>query len=97
MAIAGLHIGVCYLAGFTYWLFSWLWGRIPNLALWFPAQLAGAFASLMTAIIYSGLAGFSIPTQRACIMLSIFIMTLLSRRKINPWHSWSLALFMVLN
>src|SRR5206468_7412888 len=49
-------------------------------------------AALIIAILYSGLAGFSLPTERACIMLAVFILTLLAKRKINAWQSWSLAL-----
>jgi competence protein ComEC len=74
----------------------WLWRRSTRLTLLFPAKHAGASAALITAFIYSALAGFSLPTQRACIMLSVGIMVLLSKRKINIWHSWSLALLLVL-
>lgn len=94
MAIAGLHIGI--IAGIAHMLTSWLWRRSARLVFLLPAQLAGACAALMMAILYSMLAGFSIPTQRACIMLTIFIFALLLRRKINPWHAWSLALLIVL-
>lgn len=94
MAIAGLHIGI--MAGFAHVIFSWLWRRVPSLVLLLPAQLAGACAALLIAVLYSALAGFSVPTQRACIMLTVFILTLLSRRKISAWNSWSLAMLFVL-
>lgn len=94
MAIAGLHIGI--MAGFAHWLCAWIWRRFPWLLLRLPASHAGAYAALCIALFYSALAGFSIPTQRASIMLIIFILTLLSKRKINVWHSWSFALLMVL-
>lgn len=94
MAIAGLHIG--FMSGFIFFLVSWCWRRIPNLALYFPAQHAGAIASLAMALFYSALAGFLIPTQRACIMLTVFIVILLLRRNLIAWHAWSLALVTVL-
>lgn len=94
MAIAGLHIGI--MAGLAHAVISWLWRRLPACALRMPAQQAGACAALIIAVSYSGLAGFSLPTQRACIMLAIFILALLARRKIHAWHSWSLALLVVL-
>lgn len=94
MAIAGLHIGI--ISGFVHALIYWLWRRNSLLMLWIPAQLAGACAALMVAILYSALAGFSIPTQRACIMLAVFIAALLSRRLISAWHAWSVAMLMVL-
>lgn len=94
MAIAGLHIG--FLAGFAYLLVSFLWRRIPKAALYFPAQQVAGIASLLTALIYSVLAGFALPTQRACIMLSVFLLTTLAKRKIIAWHAWSMALLLVL-
>lgn len=94
MAIAGLHIG--FMAAFAYGIVNWLWRRRPKLILKMPAQHAGAIAALFVAFIYSAMAGFSIPTQRACLMLSLFLITLLLRRKILSWQTWSMALFCVL-
>jgi competence protein ComEC len=51
---------------------------------------------LLMALIYSALAGFSIPTQRACLMLTFFLLALLMRRKIGAWYAWSCALLCVL-
>lgn len=94
MAIGGLHIGI--VAGFMYCLITWLWRRITYLMLLLPAQQAGYLAALGVAWIYSALAGFSLPTQRACLMLTFFILARLLRREINAWCSWSLALLCVL-
>lgn len=94
MAIAGLHIG--FMAAFAFAIVSWGWRRIPRLTLKMPAQHAGAIASLIMAFIYSALAGFSIPTQRACIMLFLFLIVLLLRRNMTAWHAWSIALLCVL-
>jgi competence protein ComEC len=94
MAIAGLHIGI--MAGFTHFLVMWLWRRQSHFLLYMPAQLAGAIAALMMAVLYSLVAGFSIPTQRACIMLTAFIWASVLRHQVNIWHVWSLAMFAVL-
>lgn len=94
MAIAGLHIG--FMSGFVGLFVAGLWRRISKLTLRMPAQHAGAIAALSMALIYSAMAGFSIPTQRACLMLSVFLITLLLRRNISAWHAWSTALFLVL-
>ena len=56
MAIAGLHIGI--MAGFAHVVVTWIWRLVPALLLHLPAQLAGASAALLMAIIYSLLAGF---------------------------------------
>lgn len=96
MAIAGLHIAVIF--GMTHLITAWIWRRIPFLLLRFPAQYAAAYAALIIAIFYSALAGFSIPTQRACYMLTIFILMLLKKRIVNSWHVWSTSLgIMLLN
>ncbi len=94
MAIAGLHIG--FIAGLVYAITSWLWRRSIRLPLLFPAHLAGASVSLLAAIGYSCLAGFSVPTQRACIMLSTLIMAENCRIEINRWQAFALALWGVL-
>jgi len=93
-AIAGLHIG--FVAGFTYFLVGFVWRRLGRLPLYFPTPLACALAALLSAIIYSALAGFSLPTQRAIIMTTVFLLATVFRRKIPLWHAWSLALILVL-
>lgn len=94
MAIAGLHIGI--VSGLMHLLVSRVWRQFPKLLLKLPANEAGACAALLTAILYSALAGFSIPTQRACLMLSVFICMRLSKRSSSAWFAWSLALIIVL-
>lgn len=94
MAIAGLHIG--FMAAFAHFVVAWLWRRIPRVALYFPALHAGAIAALTMALLYSAMAGFSIPTQRACIMLSAFLITLLMRRKMLAWQAYCIAMLGVL-
>lgn len=94
MAIAGLHIGC--MAGLAHMILQKIWQKCTRCMLIIPASQAGSIAALCMALFYSMLAGFSIPTQRACIMLSVFILVLLLRRKLPTWHAWSIALFIVL-
>jgi len=94
MAIAGLHIG--FLSSISYVSVVAIWRLVPRLMLIIPAYQAGACASLIMAFFYSTLAGFSIPTQRACIMISVFLMSTLYRRIIPPWQAFGLALLLVL-
>jgi len=94
MAIAGVHIG--FVAGFIYWLINFIWRRIPKFMLRMPAQEAATIAALITAFMYSALAGFSLPTQRALIMLLVFSLNVLLRRKIAVWDSFALALLLIL-
>ena len=94
MAIAGLHIGI--IAWFVYVGVNWLWRRSSRLLLWVPAQQASTSIALIVAIIYSAIAGFSLPTQRASFMLIIFSGLLLMKRQTNAWYVWALALWFVL-
>jgi len=66
------------------------------LCLLVPAQIAAAYAAIIVACIYSALAGFALPTQRAVIMLTIFMMALILRRSLVSWYPFSLALLLVL-
>lgn len=94
MAIAGLHIG--FMSLFIYSIIVRCWRYMPKLCLIMPAQQAGAIGGLLMAIVYSAMAGFSIPTKRACLMISFVLISLISRRKIRSWHALLSALFVIL-
>ncbi len=94
IAIAGLHIGL--VAGLIFFLIRWVWRLFPALCLRMPMQQAAALLSLMGAAFYSLLAGFPIQTQRALIMLTIVLGAVVFKRRIAVWHSYCLALFLVL-
>jgi competence protein ComEC len=94
LAISGLHIGLA--GGMGVLLALGLWHLFPGLGLVLPRQSAAAALSLIPALVYAGLAGFAVPTQRALIMLCVFSLGLLLRRKFNPWFGYSLALLLVL-
>jgi competence protein ComEC len=93
MAIAGVHIA--FVSGFLYTFVNFLWRRSPRCVLALPAQTAAACAALITAILYSALAGFALPTQRALIMLFVLMMGLLLRRTLHPWNAFLLALLLI--
>lgn len=93
MAIAGVHIA--FVSGFLYALVNFLWRRSPRCVLALPAQTAAACAALLTAIFYSALAGFALPTQRALVMLFVLMIGLLLRRTLHPWNAFLLALLLV--
>lgn len=91
MAIAGLHIGLA--AGVARWLALFCWRKKPSLNV--TVNDIGACAALITAWFYGLMAGFSIPTQRACLMLSILIIALLLRIRLTSWYVWGLAMWCV--
>ena len=94
MAIAGLHIGL--ISTMVYMVVGFLWRRSGYLTRLYPASLAASVAVLIIAWLYSGLAGFSIPTQRACIMVTFILCASLMRRRLPAWHAWSAALLVVM-
>ena len=94
LAISGLHIGLAALIGF--FCFRWLWTiRKKNLLL-IPTHEMAAIGSLLIAFLYTGLAGFSIPSQRALLMVATVSIAILFRRSIAPFSLLGLSLFIVL-
>lgn len=79
VAISGLHVGL--VAGAVGGLVTLLWRRVPGLIARWPARQAGLIAGLTAAVAYAALAGFSLPTQRAVIMLAVAALALLARRR----------------
>lgn len=94
MAIAGLHIG--FLFEFIYLLSNYAWRLSTKLMLFIPAQEAAALFGLLAAMLYSALAGFALPTQRAIIMLSVFISAKICRYPIAITNGWIIALCIIL-
>ncbi|MEX0962596.1 MAG: DNA internalization-related competence protein ComEC/Rec2 [Pseudohongiellaceae bacterium] len=68
--ISGLHIGL--ISGFSYFI-SLLFARVFRVGRIMPAQKLAAFVALVAAFFYALLAGFTLPTQRAFIMIAVFI------------------------
>ncbi len=82
MAISGLHIGL--IAGLTFWLFRWVVAWVGILH-WSPHHIA-AVGAMSCATGYAMLAGLSLPTQRALIMLGIVFGAVILQAKIRPAH-----------
>lgn len=93
VAISGLHIGI--VAGWLLIASQWLWRRSEALTLRFPALKAGAVVALGGALLYAALAGFSLPTQRALLMLAITLGSIILGLRIAPFRSLLLAMFLV--
>ncbi len=92
MAISGLHIGM--IAGIVFFLVNKIWLRTGILR-WLPAKIA-ALATFIVAIFYSSLAGFSVPTQRALIMLSMVMLAIFAGKQTRSYHTLALAVLFVL-
>jgi competence protein ComEC len=82
VAISGLHIAV--VAGFAFLPIMLIWGLFPSLNEKIPRQVAGAIVGVIFATAYAMLAGFTLPTQRALLMVVIALLGLLVRRHYQP-------------
>ncbi|HFD12362.1 MAG TPA: DNA internalization-related competence protein ComEC/Rec2 [Crenotrichaceae bacterium] len=82
MAISGLHVGL--VAGLAFWLArrtaSWV-----GIKRWSPHQIA-AITAMLCATGYAMLAGLSLPTQRALIMLGIIFGSVLLQTSLRSMH-----------
>ncbi len=94
MAISGLHIGL--IAGLAFAFARRLWALPGTTVLRFPAPKAGALAALTAAAAYAALAGFSVPTQRALIMLGVAMGAVLTQRRVLSTRVLAIALVLVL-
>jgi len=92
MAISGLHIGL--VAGLVFLMVRRF---VPAfLCRHVSAPQVAALASLIVAGFYALLAGFSVPTQRAFIMLLVLMLAIFIKRPAFSLNTLSLALIAVL-
>lgn len=94
MAISGLHIGL--LASLGYGLGLWLWRLRSGWLKRLPAQKTAAVVAMLFALTYAALAGFSIPTQRALIMVCVVMLAILRQRFVQPSQVLAQSLLLVL-
>ncbi len=89
VAISGLHVGFIFWV--MRWLCFWLWTRSCYLIGCFPAPLAADAGALGFAIGHGFLAGLSLPTQRALLMLLFWVLPKLFYQAVPVSHRLLLA------
>lgn len=94
LAISGLHIGLAAAIGF--FLLRFLWSLMPSLLLRVPAHYVGALGGVILAAFYACLAGFTVPTQRAFVMVATIMLALVWKRPLYPLHVLAVSLLLVL-
>ena len=92
VVISGSHVGL--IAGLAYFLALKVWAW-TGLLRWSPQRVA-AVAAMLVAVFYAGLAGFSVPAQRAVIMLTVVMLAIILQRNTRPFNTLAIALFAVL-
>ena len=94
LAISGLHIGI--VATVVFGLANWLMGWIKPL-LWSAwTRKAAALIALPPVIAYGVVAGLSPSTQRAVLMVSIFLLTFLMAKEQDSLNTLALAALAIL-
>lgn len=86
LAISGLHVGMVAASAFA--LFAWALAWVPALRTRAWVRRCAAILSLVPVVGYAMLAGFSPSTERAVIMVTVFLMTFWVGRP----HDWLNAL-----
>lgn len=92
--ISGEHIAL--ILGLMYWLSKWLWSRSARLCLYIPAPYVASICGLLVALLYSFLAGFEPPVQRALIGCFFYALCRLGYQRFTPWQAWRYAFLGVL-
>jgi competence protein ComEC len=90
LAISGLHIGL--VSGLMYFIVLSIGARLSFTS---PQQFA-AISAISVGLFYSALAGFSVPTQRSLLMLTIAMMAITWQRNVTATNTLALALVGVL-
>lgn len=94
LAISGLHIGLAATIGF--FICRFLWSLRADNLLRLTATKSGAIGGVLVALFYAALAGFSLPTQRALIMVATVMISLLLARPLLSSHILAISLLLVL-
>ncbi|MBF0125648.1 MAG: DNA internalization-related competence protein ComEC/Rec2 [Magnetococcales bacterium] len=95
ISISGLHMSL--VGGSVYYLLRLLLVLIlPASRRWDMKQLA-ALLSLPPIVAYASLAGWSVPVQRAFIMVGLFLLAVAMRRRRQSWRILTLAAILILS
>jgi competence protein ComEC len=94
LAISGLHITI--VASIAFALFRWLLSWIPLLLRRAWVRKGAAVLTLAPIALYALIAGFSPSTQRALLMVVVFLLSLLADRETDLMNTLALAAFAIL-
>ena len=94
VAISGLHIGL--VAAFITLLALPFFRRWRWLTARYPASHGALLLAWMVGLFYTALAGFALPTQRALIMLTVFVVLKLTGKAQQLWFGLAVAFCVVL-
>jgi len=94
MAVSGLHLGLVAWLFFT--SFKWILSRSRRLLLRVDIRKLAAFITAVPVIGYGLLTGFQLSSQRAVVMILVFLCSLVIGREREVWSSLCLAALIIL-
>lgn len=94
LAISGLHLGL--VAGFVFFAFRAGLALLPALALRYPIKKWAAVAAFLAAGAYMLLAGATVPTQRAFVMIGLVLLAVLVDRTAISMRPVAIAAVLIL-
>ncbi|MEG3617485.1 ComEC/Rec2 family competence protein [Magnetovibrio sp. PR-2] len=97
LAISGLHVGL--IAGLVFFALRGALALWPSVALSFPIKKWAAVGAIAAAFGYALLAGATVPTQRAFMMVSLVLLAVLFERKAVSMRlvMWAALVILVLS
>lgn len=93
LAISGLHIAT--IAALFYLLGGFIWQQVLYRSR-FNRLECSAILAMLAAMLYAALAGFSIPTVRALLMLTVVLLSLMLRKGVNLLNGICVAICLIL-
>jgi competence protein ComEC len=94
LAISGLHVGI--VATTSFFIFRWILGSFPFFLWRAWTQKGAAVLSMIPVLGYGLVSGMSPSTQRAVIMVVIFLMTFLIHKEQEPFNTLATAAILIL-
>ena len=95
LAISGLHLSI--VAGLFFFLFRWVLGLFPPLLVRGLHRRAAALPTLLPLVAYAVVSGFSPATQRALIMVTVLMFSLVAERENMPLNALAAACILILS
>ena len=84
------------IASLIFFITKFLWRYSGRLKYLVTSYTYSCFFALISSFLYTAIAGFSIPTTRAFIMVSIVLLYIILKRYIHYWNIFSIAIISIL-
>jgi len=94
LAVSGLHVGL--LAWCFYTLLRWILLRVPTVGLHADIRKLAVALTFLPVTVYACVAGLQLPTQRALIMVAVFLGSVLAGKEREVWSTLALAGLLIL-